>query len=235
MTNANLTFRNEFQAGGQNLATFPESFFLVPPRLSQEYLSTVARGYLRMRQRRVVIGGLARNVGSVLPVTIRRIEQLGLAFDDYRVVIYENDSSDDTLAQLTNWMRANPKVSIVTEVHQDPEHRPCRSLSRACRMAYYRAQCQDFIAGHYRDFDDVILVDTDLEGGWSYDGIANSFGHNDWDFMGLLASFFVAAGWPRILLRITTLGHFARMRHSLPYRPHMSIDCCFRAASLPFL
>ena len=33
-------------------------------------------------------------------------------------------------------------------------------------------------------FDYIIVVDTDLEGGWSYDGIAHTFGQNGWDFVG---------------------------------------------------
>ena len=40
-------------------------------------VSRVARGYARMRQQRVVIAGLARDIEPILPVTIARIECLG--------------------------------------------------------------------------------------------------------------------------------------------------------------
>jgi hypothetical protein len=147
-------------------------------------LAKVAKGYSVMRQRRVVIAGLARNVADVLPQTIGRIERLGELFADYRVVIYENDSSDDTPRLLRQWSRANPRVTILNETHHDPVHRPSRNLARARRMAYYRSCCQELILARYRGYDNVVLVDTDLEGGWSYDGIANTFGHDDWDFVG---------------------------------------------------
>jgi hypothetical protein len=36
----------------------------------------------------------------------------------------------------------------------------------------------------YSDFDYLIVVDTDLKGGWSYEGISHTFGCDDWDFVG---------------------------------------------------
>ncbi len=56
-----------------------------------------------MRQQRVVMAGLARNVAHILGQTIRRVEHLGSQFGDYRVVIYENDSSDATRERLRSW------------------------------------------------------------------------------------------------------------------------------------
>ena len=143
-----------------------------------------------MQKRRVVIAGLARDLERIMPLTIKRIERLGRLFGDYQTVIYENDSADQTLKILKEWERQNHRVTIVSETHNDPTHRPSRNLPRARRMAYYRSQCQEVIMTDYSDFDDVILVDTDLEGGWSYDGIANTFGHNEWDFVGAFGVIF---------------------------------------------
>ena len=49
-----------------------------------------------MRQSRTVICGLARNIATHLPGTMARIERLGSMFADYRVLVYENDSTDAT-------------------------------------------------------------------------------------------------------------------------------------------
>jgi hypothetical protein len=163
---------------------FAEQLFQPALNLQKDYHLCVARGYAQMRQQRVVIAGLARDVGWIAAAMQSRIERMGSCFGDYRVVIYENDSSDDTVAQLVRWQQANPRVSIISESLGDPVHPPARCLTRAARMAYYRTRCQQTIRARYDNYDAVILVDTDLEGGWSYDGVATTFAHHDWDFVG---------------------------------------------------
>ncbi|MDG2381527.1 MAG: hypothetical protein P8N76_07625 [Pirellulaceae bacterium] len=143
-----------------------------------------------MKSRRVVIAGLARDLDAILPLTISRIEALGKLFEEYHVIVYENDSADHTLELLQAWASSNPRVTICSEVRNDPVNQAERCLSRAARMAYYRTQCQQQITQQYSHFDNVILVDMDLEGGWSADGIANTFGHSDWDFVGAFGIIF---------------------------------------------
>lgn len=163
---------------------FNESAFLPPSVLGPGYQSHVSLGYREMRQRRVVIAGLARDLQQILPLTIDRIERLGSFFAEYRVIVYENDSVDNSLMLLNEWAERNTNVRICSESRQDPVNRPARCLSRAARMAYYRSQCHRQVQAGFADFDNVILVDMDLEGGWSYDGVANTFGQTAWDFVG---------------------------------------------------
>ena len=137
-----------------------------------------------MARRRVVLCGLARNVAHVLPHTIERIERLGDMFADYRVVIYENDSHDETLELLHSWQGESNRVDILSECRNDPVNLPVRCLDRTARMARYRNMCRDYIASRYADFDFAIVVDTDLYGGWSYDGVAHTFGQSSWDSVG---------------------------------------------------
>ena len=51
-------------------------------------------------------------------------------------------------------------------------------------MAEYRNRNRDYAVEQFGDFDAVIVIDSDVAGGWSYDGLANTFGHDDWDFVG---------------------------------------------------
>jgi hypothetical protein len=51
-------------------------------------------------------------------------------------------------------------------------------------MAYYRNRCRQCVLTDFADRQFVLVVDMDLAGGWSYDGVANSFGHDGWDFIG---------------------------------------------------
>jgi hypothetical protein len=165
-------------------ANFPEAEF--PPAVESAiaYRKAVDVGRQRMRQARVVICGLARDIGSILPKTMARIERLGRLFADYRVVVYENDSRDNTRAQLESWESSNPRVNVLKEDRGDVVNQQVRCLQRATRMAYYRNRYREYVARHYSGFDVVIVVDTDLEVGWSYQGVAHSFAESDWDCIG---------------------------------------------------
>ncbi len=163
--------------------THPNGCILRGERLHR-YRSTMERGRQRMGGKRAVICGLARDLAHILPATIERIERLGNRFADYRVVVYENDSKDATLSILHRWTRANHRVHVLSESRHDPVSLPVRCLQRARRMAYYRNQCRQFTLDLFPDYDYTIVVDLDIELGWLLDGIANTFGHNDWDFVG---------------------------------------------------
>lgn len=163
---------------------FSERSFTPASASLDTYVRDVSVGYERMRNRRVVIAGLARDVADILPKTIARIERQGRFFGDYRVIIYENDSSDETPKLLNYWQQQNPRVTVVSETLDEPVNHPTRCLDRARRMAFYRARCQDSIRKNYARFDNVMLIDTDLVGGWSYDGVAHTFAHDGWDFVG---------------------------------------------------
>ncbi len=164
--------------------TFPEELFPATPELGSDYRRLLTLGQNRMQQATAVICGLARDVAEILPVTITRIERIGESFGDYRVVIYENDSRDDTRSLLLAWAQRNPRVRVIMETIGDPVNPCARCLHRAARMANYRNRCLDVMHVEFANFDYALVLDTDLKGGWSYDGIANTFGHDNWDFVG---------------------------------------------------
>ena len=165
-------------------AVFPEHAFPPLPELAEDYFAACRRGYAIMAESRVAITGLARNVGQVLPLTIRRIENLIRCFADYRVIVYENDSHDDTKLLLARWARGNRRVLVTSEYLADPVNPTTRCLDRAARMAFYRSRCQETVLDQCRRFDAAILIDFDVQGGFSIDGIASSFGYPGWDFVG---------------------------------------------------
>ncbi len=163
---------------------FDESRFPAIPAGAADYARFVQEGYERMRHKSVVIAGLARNVAHILPATILRIESLGRTFENYNVVIYENDSSDHTRELLLTWRELNPRIHLIFEQLEAPINRPIRCSSRARWMAYYRNAVQKYLLNQLPSADYVVLLDTDLIGGWSPDGIANSIGQDGWDFVG---------------------------------------------------
>lgn len=164
--------------------TFPEAVFPASESKASEYRQRVFAGLARMRQSSVVVCGLARNVAEVLPVTLARVERLGELFADYRVILFENDSRDGTAAVLTEWSRRNPRGRVLSETLGDCVNPTARCLRRAERMARYRNRYLDVVKSEFADFTHAIVLDTDLKGGWSLDGLADTFGHDAWDFVG---------------------------------------------------
>lgn len=164
--------------------SFPEIDYLPSGQSRWSHLSINERGRDKMGETSAVICGLARDVADVLPATIARIEKLGRMFGDYQVVIYENDSQDKTRAMLNAWANDNPKVACIFEDRDDPINLQIRDLDRATRMAYYRNQCRKFVADNYDEHQYCVVVDTDLPRGWSFEGVANTFGHVGWDMVG---------------------------------------------------
>lgn len=163
---------------------FPEHDFPPAAEWADDYFAACRRGYGVMAESRVAITGLARNVGGILPLTIQRIENLARCFADFRIVVYENDSTDTTRLLLARWAAGNRRVEAISERLDDPVHPPTRCLDRAGRMAFYRGRCQERVLERCAGFDAVIVIDFDIRGGFSIDGIASSFGWPGWDFVG---------------------------------------------------
>lgn len=180
----NSTESASHRHAADDAAAFPEHRFPPDERLAAEYWSRVEQGRHRMAQRSVVICGLVRDLGGLADLLTARLDQLGSLFADFRVVLYENDSRDDTADRLQCWAAREPRAELLSEKRGDPVNPGTRCLARAERMAVYRNRCHAHVRQHHAHCDDVIVADTDLAEGWSYDGIANTFGHQNWDGVG---------------------------------------------------
>lgn len=163
-----------------NRVEFPEDRFL--PVDPERYFKNVAAGYAKMKDIKVVICGLTKDDAAILPLTIARIEKTGGFFSDYRAIVYENDSCDHTLSILKEWQAANPRVHVLTESIVGT---PLLQLGRTERLAHFRNRYLQHLSesGEYTGCDYVLVVDMDLKGGWSNDGIAASFARSDWDIV----------------------------------------------------
>ena len=168
----------------QNPAAFPEHQFSPQEEAAESYHDAVEGGRMAMRESRTVICGLARNVAAHLPRTIARIERLGHLFADYRVLIYENDSTDATPDLLKSWAHRNRRVTVISQRRGKQLYGSIRCPHRGDDMAEYRNLCQREVRSRWSDFDHACLLDMDLAGGFSYDGIAHSFGSQPWDVVG---------------------------------------------------
>lgn len=160
------------------IAQFPESLFL-PSNNKEQYYGRVIHGKQIMSNSTVLFCCLARNLGGIAEYTIARIEYLASFFKKYKILIYENDSNDNTRDILLDWKYKNDNVELILENLNKKRHEQDTSLERTTDMAYYRNQyLSKAKRNDFYNMDYTIVFDSDIDGGWSYFGICNSFSYN---------------------------------------------------------
>ena len=133
-----------------------------------EIAKAFREGEAEARKRRVVVAGIARNQAKTIERMLELMRDTGARFSDYRIVIYENDSTDGTAELLRSLCRA-PREVCITEKREDPEAMAHGSSSggRFAALAKYRNILLEYVTGNFADWDFVIFADTDLlEMGW---------------------------------------------------------------------
>ena len=145
-------------------------------------------GLKKLSESAIIVCGITRNCGKNLEKNIRTINQLCDFAKNYHVVIYENDSVDNTKQILTNWAneRKNIHVSLntfnkITIPEKCSSVNPFFSVHRIERMASYRNSYLEYIEKENLEGDYIIMVDLDVNKIY-IDGVLNSFAVcYDWD------------------------------------------------------
>lgn len=172
-----------YNSGGVSLYTPPS--FTINPGKENQVNTTTKEGKEYMKTKRVVISGLLRNTASRIPEIERRVEALGNLFYDYRVLVVENDSTDNSRELLLEWSKRNPKVTILgcgynannCSLGFKPTEGHSVYRSRIEKMVYLRNIYLEEIKNNYSDYDYAIVWDFDIVGSVYLDGIQNSFGY----------------------------------------------------------
>jgi hypothetical protein len=107
---------------------------------------------------KIVIGGCARNCGPYLPKVLPKIKEITNFCSDYQIIIYENDSTDNTLELLNNFKNENKNVLIISEKDIDKRY-PLRTH----RLAYTRNKIIDEINenNYMHKYDYFLNIDLD--------------------------------------------------------------------------
>ena len=152
---------------------YPDAVLPVDKEFQQQYLDATCEGAVIAAGVKVAIVGLARNLGNLMPVTIRRIYDTAAMFQDFQIVIVENDSDDGTAEAVRQWADDDPDHVVA---QTNTTGRPQLSgfePQRMQAMAEYRNLGQQLLREHCRECDYVVVLDTDAWGGWSNYGILN--------------------------------------------------------------
>lgn len=133
-----------------------------PPSLS-EYPQNVIH-------ERVLVCGVCKDIEPQLPCMMKIMEKVGGLFDDYKIVVYENNSTDNTKNLLRNWMNNNGKVEIMLESLTQDELSQ-RVINRHDDGSFFKveliARARNIVLNHIRSkkFDDyryLIMFDMDF-------------------------------------------------------------------------
>ncbi len=169
---------------------FPENDFPCRKNLCEEYQKQVAHGYAHMRNKRVVVTCLGRNIAHNLEAFSKRLEATCELFKESTVIIFENDSNDESRDRLKEWAARNPHIKLLELADNKdcilnlPEMYSYGSTSpkRIQKMSWFRNLLLAEVKKNYADYDYMMVIDMDIKGPWSHDGIAHTMGQlYDWD------------------------------------------------------
>lgn len=149
------------------------------------------RGVERIRDKKIIFCGCIRDAGDELKTNIATIENIASYFIDYRVVVVENNSKDDSKEVLSNWASNNPKViplifdfdeSKYQAIPKDDCFHSAFSHRRLKKFIDYRNIYCDYVENKL-DFvpDYYTVIDFDLRR-IDIKGFITSFGSDvEWD------------------------------------------------------
>jgi hypothetical protein len=100
------------------------------------------------------ICGPVKNCGAYLNKVLENIEKVGSLFDDYTILIYYDQSSDNSLQILKEYQNKNPRLNFY--VNSNPT-----SKFRTHNIAVARNFCLNFIRNNKEKYPFFIMMDFD--------------------------------------------------------------------------
>jgi hypothetical protein len=129
--------------------------------------SSWQRGHAKAGKMRLLMSGLVRDGASSLPRMMKVMQQLGAHFASFRVVILENDSTDDTVHQLQKLSRKFPWMTYqslkLNTTGDRIGFKPAAMRERVRRMAHARNLLQTLVGKTMASFEPDLIASIDLD------------------------------------------------------------------------
>jgi len=147
---------------------FPESFW-PPIKERKKYILNLLEG--RCFPGKILFCGLIRGHAVDL---LNNISDIRTIFPNSKIIIYENDSEKNNVVD--SWLYPNIKY-----IYEELDHEPLKqdkSLLRRTRMALYRNKVWELAKDEKEkeNFKYLCILDYDLLGGYSIEGIQHTLG-----------------------------------------------------------
>jgi hypothetical protein len=145
---------------------------------------TQNQGKRHMKKSTVVLCGLVRDGEHGLKRNISQLAPILKKFGDYRVLVVENDSRDNSRQILLEWAEQDPKVLVLgcgvnaphCEMNLNKTEGHEITYTRIQKMAILRNLYIDYIKTYLSEFDYMLVFDFDIIGHLYVDGLKDSFG-----------------------------------------------------------
>jgi hypothetical protein len=122
--------------------------------------------YAEVIPEKILICGVAKNVGKAIPNDIQSATDLGRCFLDYRIIIYENNSSDVSKQLFEEWAAIDPHVIFLSETLTKralAEQSHMKICNRTEMIARARNKVLDVaMQSEYDDFKYIVWADLDF-------------------------------------------------------------------------
>ena len=110
---------------------------------------------------KVVIAGCTKNSASYISAHLSRLVEIGKLFKTYNIIIYENDSSDNTCEILTQFKEDNSNFNFIHEENVIERLKYTTHHIRAQTITRGRNILLKKIKRSYSDYDFMIMLDLD--------------------------------------------------------------------------
>jgi glycosyltransferase involved in cell wall biosynthesis len=100
------------------------------------------------------ICGTVKNCGPFLDKVLKNIQTIGKIFDDYKIIISYDHSSDNSLQILQKYESINDNFILHVETEPQTPYRT-HNIARA------RNKCLDIIRNNFSDYEYFIMIDCD--------------------------------------------------------------------------
>lgn len=135
-----------------------------------------------LREKRIVFAGLARNIETRIRKTLQNCVLLGSFFASYKIIVFENDSEDDTRTIIQEMASSNSNVQLIECVNNEACRFRVKELyeygimnkDRIDRMAFFRNVYLSVIYETFGDYDYLCVLDMDIDGTIPISGLVHA-------------------------------------------------------------
>ena len=148
------------------------------------YQQKVQLGYSIAKTKKIIILSLARDVEHIVNLTFNKLTNIGKDFQEYKIIIFENDSDDNTRQVIEKWTHIDSNIELMDCCNlnscdcklknQKGYDMGTHSQGRMEKMRFYREYLLRYATQKY-EFDYVMIYDFDISGAIYKDGLMTSF------------------------------------------------------------